>query len=184
MDPVLITLDQYILAKRATYFADLQPGIEEDAISALEAKYGIQLPADLQQLYSWHNGQLDSNYEAFVNNSTFLSLEHALDTAAEMTAMIGTDFPFPDMWHAHWIPIFSNGGGDYICYDLQGSFGGRPGQLIEYWRKDQYRNIIAADLYSFLTELMNFYEQLDADAGEEFFTVADLPGYPYKYCIR
>jgi cell wall assembly regulator SMI1 len=184
MTPVLITLDQYISSKRAAYYADLQPGLEETAISALEAKHGIQLPADLRQLYSWHNGQKDSNFEAFVNNSTFLSLEHALDVMAEITSMMGSDPMFPDMWHAHWIPLFSNGGGDYICYDLKGSFGGRPGQLIEYWRRDQYRNIIASDLHSFLSALMNFYEQLDTDAVEEYFTVADLPGYPYRYCIR
>lgn len=184
MDPILITLDQYILAKRPAYHADLLPGLSADAIHALEVKYDVVLPAALRQLYSWHNGQQATNYEAFINNSTFLSLEHALDTAAELTAMIGTDFEFPDYWHAHWIPIFSNGGGDYICYDPQGSFGRTPGQLIEFWHKDQDRVIIAPDLHSLLAALMNFYEQLDVDAGEEYFTVADLPGYPFTFCIR
>lgn len=114
----------------------------------------------------------------------FINLAHALDLAAEFTSMIGSDFELPDMWHAHWIPLFSNGGGDYICYDLQGSFEGRPGQLIEFWHSDDDRNIIAGTLHSFLQALINFYEKLESNTDEEYFTVADLPGYPLRYSIK
>lgn len=182
MAPILVTLDQLIRSKRATYYKSLQPGLSPQQIQVLEEQYGITLPEDLRSLYQWHNGQQDDNYEAFVNNSTFVSLENALDAAAEFTSMIGSDFELPDMWHETWIPIFSNGGGDYICYDLAGSFDGQPGQLIEYWHADNDRNIIAGDLAGFLDALAKLYEMYDP--ADEYVQVEDLPGYPVRHVIE
>ncbi|WP_343689184.1 SMI1/KNR4 family protein [Chitinophaga sp.] len=116
------------------------------------------------------------------NNSTFLSREQALDTAAELTAMIGSDFELPDIWHETWMPIFSNGSGDFICYDLAGSFDGQPGQLIEYWHADNDRNIIAGDLTSFLGALVDLYTMYDP--SDEFVQVEDLPGYPVRHIVQ
>lgn len=181
MAPLLVNLDQLIGSKRNVYHKGLQPGLSPDEIHALEEKYGITLPEDLKDLYQWHNGQRDDNYEAFVNNCTFVPLEHALDTAAEFTSMIGSDFELPDMWHETWIPIFSNGGGDFICYDLAGSFDGQAGQLIEYWHADNDRNIIAGDLAGLLQALVNLYEVYDP--SDEFMQVEDLPGYPLRHEI-
>lgn len=80
------------------------------------------------------------------------------------------------------MPIFSNGSGDFICYDLAGSFDGQPGQLIEYWHADNDRNIIAGDLTSFLGALVDLYTMYDP--SDEFVQVEDLPGYLVRHIVQ
>lgn len=181
MASILVSLDQLIESNRKEYYSSLRPGLDDATIQILENRYGITLPEDLKNLYKWHDGQRYDNYEAFVNNCTFLQLDQALDSAAEFTSMIGSDFELPDMWHETWIPIFSNGGGDFICYDLAGSFDGQAGQLIEYWHADNDRNIIAGNLSSFLQALVELYQMYDP--VDEYLQVEDLPGYPVRHVI-
>ncbi|WP_343555663.1 hypothetical protein [Sphingobacterium sp.] len=46
----------------------------------LRYRYDIAIPKDLKALHRWKNEQINTNYEAFVNNSTFFLLEEALDS--------------------------------------------------------------------------------------------------------
>lgn len=62
-----------------------------------------------------------------------IPLKEALDISQKLSAMIGTDFEIENWWNEHWIPVFHNGGGDYICYDTKGIFTGNKGQIIEFW---------------------------------------------------
>jgi cell wall assembly regulator SMI1 len=130
MKTQLTILEQQIKTSRPEYYKQLQPGLSNEQIQALQEKHNITLPDDLTELYKWRNGQENNCYEAFVNNSMFIPLESALETAVENTSMIGLDFEIENWWHKDWIPLFDNGGGDLICYDLGGIFKNDPGQLI------------------------------------------------------
>ena len=61
-----------MLATPDSYVENLRPELYTDLQSPLSA--------DLKALYRWKNGQINTNYEAFVNNSTFFPLEEALDS--------------------------------------------------------------------------------------------------------
>lgn len=174
-------LDQQLAKLRPEYYKKLQPGLDDDTIQMLQQKYHITLPEDLIALYKWRNGQQGDCYEAFVNNSMFIPLESALDSAAENTSMIGTDFEIENWWHKDWIPLFHNGGGDHLCYDMGGIFTNNPGQLIEFWHEDNDRNIIAPSLATFLDALIAYYkaEQLD-----EYYEVENPEGYPERYQVE
>lgn len=178
MQALLNKLDEHLRTKRADYYATLQPGLSTAAIAALEQTYNVTLPADLRALYQWKNGQREDAYEAFVNNSMFLSLEHALDSASELTGMIGTDFEMENWWHPAWIPIWDNGGGDYICYDTAGVFTGIKGQLIEFWHADNDRDTIAPDLTAFINSINQLYATTDSKDFDEYFEVKAPDGYP------
>lgn len=104
------------------------------------------LPGDLKTLYQWKNGQQQDCVGSFVTNSMFQPLEDVLKDNKVLTSMIGYDFEIENWWNAHWLPVFSNGGGSYICYDLKGVFTGESGQLVEFWKADNDRNVIAPDL--------------------------------------
>ncbi|SEW52708.1 SMI1/KNR4 family protein [Chitinophaga arvensicola] len=181
METTIATLDQQLRQTRPAYYASLQEGLTEDAIQALENQYQRQLPDDLKQLYKWKNGQADDNYDAFLNNSLFVPLEQALDTAAENISMIGSDFEVANWWHAGWIPLFHNGGGDYICYDTTGVFTGTTGQLIEFWHADDDRNVIAPSLAALLEQISQYYATTPPASFDEYFEVNDLPGYPQRF---
>ncbi|SKA44185.1 Cell wall assembly regulator SMI1 [Chitinophaga eiseniae] len=185
MQNTLATLDQHLSQLRPELYANLNAPLTEDAIAALEKSYGIALPADVKTLYQWKNGQRDDYYEAFVNNSTFLPLQEALEIAKELTGMIGYDFEIENWWHAAWIPLFHNGGGDYICYDTGGVFTGKQGQLLKFWHDDGERKVIAPGLEAFLQIINQYYEDTDPAAFDEFFTLEHYPeGYPKAFYVE
>jgi cell wall assembly regulator SMI1 len=183
MQQTLATLDNYIQNLRPELYSNLQAALSPEGIDVLEQKYNITLPDDLKTFYCWKNGQDDSSYEAFVNNSTFIPLEEALDTARELTDMIGTDFEIENWWNESWIPIFHNGGGSYICYDLRGIFTGQAGQLIEYWNKDNDRNVIAANLEGFLELLNGYYAYTPKEKFDDFFSMDTTGEYPKRFKV-
>ena len=110
--------------------------------------------------------------------------EKEINDASQLNPMIGTDFEIENWWNENWIPIFQNGGGDSICYDLDGVFTGQKGQLIEFWHADNDRNIIAATLESFLQKLINFYETKDKNDFDEYFNIENINGFPKKFIVE
>jgi cell wall assembly regulator SMI1 len=181
MKETLAKLDEFIKDFRPNYYENLNPPLSRKQIEELENKYKIVLPNDLQELYLWKNGQSPNCYESFVNNSEFTSLEEVLETAAEFTLMIGTDFEIENWWNAHWLPIFHNGGGSRICYDLQGIFTKKKGQILEFWKADNDRNVIAPDLNAFLRQIVDYYQTIKVKDFDEFFEVKNITGFAKKF---
>lgn len=181
MQNIIQRLDYQLLSLRPDYYAQLKPPLSSADIAALETKYSVQLPDDLKELYRWKNGQKSSCYKSFVNNATFLSLDDALSTARDLTGMIGSDFETENWWHMDWIPLFQNGGGDYICYDKTGVFTGQAGQLLEFWHADSDRNVIAGSLSAFLEGLVQYYETTSPEKFDTYFTIKEEVGYPKAF---
>jgi len=184
MNKSLQKLDKYLLALRPEFYASLKQPLNDDEIDTLEEKYKTKIPNDLQTLYKWKNGQDYNCYDAFVNNSIFLPLEQALETAIENTSMIGLDFEIKNWWNEKWIPIFHNGGGDYICYDFGGLYTGQQGQLIEFWHTDNDRNVIAPTLEAFISRLNHYYDTRQKDDFDEYFKIEDIDGFPKKFIVK
>ncbi len=173
MKSELKQLDKNIKKKRPEYYYLLQKPLTEKEILELESKYNIKLPSDLKELYLWKNGQSQGNYKAFVNNAMFEPLEQVLLSRKELTDMIGYDFEIENWWNENWLPIFSNGGGSYICYDLKGVFTKVKGQLIEYWAKDNDRSVIAPNLIDFIKKLNQYYEETSKEEFDEYFDISE-----------
>jgi cell wall assembly regulator SMI1 len=85
-------LDEQLSRLRPEFYQNLLSPLQDSEIQELEEKYQLILPEDLKSLYSWKNGQAIGSFDSFVNNSTFLSLQEALEISAELTSMIGYDF--------------------------------------------------------------------------------------------
>jgi cell wall assembly regulator SMI1 len=169
MKKQLEVLDDYLKEFRPDFYLNLNAALKDEEIKALEKKFKITIPSDLKELYKWKNGQ--SSFHSFVNNSMFMPLEEALASAQECTSMIGYDFDIDNWWNEHWIPIFHNGGGDHICYDIGGAFTGEQGQLIEFWHADNDRNIIAPNLKSFIEGINKLYKTAEDD---EYSIIQDI----------
>ena len=166
MKELINRLNNQLETLRPDYYQTLKSPLNDSEIELLEEKYQVQIPNNLKELYKWKNGQNHDCYEAFVNNSMFIPLEDVLESAEEFTSMIGSDFEIENWWNESWLPIFSNGGGSYICYDLGGIFTGDKGQLIEYWNRDNDRNVIASNLETFISQLVKYY---DNNKPEDFY---------------
>ena len=184
MNEILQKLDKRLATLRPEFYESLQHPLNDNEIDRLEEKYKIKIPVKLRTLYKWKNGQVDNCYDAFVNNSTFLALDQALDTAVENTYMIGSDFEIENWWNEKWIPIFHNGGGDYICYDPGGLFTGQQGQLIEFWHADNDRNVISPTLEAFLGKLNDYYTTKQKDDFDEYFEFENIDDYPKRFIVE
>jgi len=184
MEEIINRLDYNLSSLRPDYYSELNEPLDDDQLDRLSADFKVKLPNDLRRLYKWKNGQKANCYASFVNNSIFVPLDEALSTASELTEMIGFDFEIEHWWNENWIPIFQNGGGDSICYDLKGVFTDTKGQLIEFWHADNDRNVIAPTLESFFFKINQFYESVQKEDFDEDFRVENIENYPIKYLLE
>ncbi|MDO5607687.1 MAG: SMI1/KNR4 family protein [Capnocytophaga sp.] len=184
MNEIIQKLDTYLSTLRPEYYSELNDPLDDSQLDKLEENYKIKIPEDLRTLYKWKNGQKTTCYQAFVNNSCFTPLEQALHSASERTSMIGFDFEIENWWNENWIPIFENGGGDSICYDLKGIFTEQKGQLIEFWHTDNDRNVIAPTLETFLSKIIRYYKTKKVEEFDEYFEVEDIENYPKRFILE
>ena len=89
-------------------------------------------------------------------------------------------------WRPAWVPFLENGGGDHLCLDLEGTFTGRPGQLIEHWHDGPERSVLYPDLTSWLAAVVETYEKtLESGSRCSDGEFADVelecpPGFPQE----
>ncbi len=130
-------------------FASLKPGASDAALKPLsDACFGgKKLPADLLAFFRWHDGQSKVESLSQDNNRTPMSAAEALaawqylsDPKAEITRSFAKT----------WLPIFTNGAGDYLTYE---SAGKNPGALIGYWHTDEDRDVEYRSLTVWAIEL-------------------------------
>jgi cell wall assembly regulator SMI1 len=81
MSGLILRLDKWLQAKRPGFYNSLLPGLTDTTIKAFEQRLGFPLPDSLAALYSWRNGQAnsDSNFFAsgYSNFYTFMTLQKA-----------------------------------------------------------------------------------------------------------
>ncbi|MCU0436423.1 MAG: SMI1/KNR4 family protein [Raineya sp.] len=182
IETVLQKLENNLALKRTVFYHKLQKGVEISEIEKLEKQWNKVLPDDLKKLYLWRNGQPEQVYEAFVNNSMMIPLQQALEIAQNLTAMIGKDFDRENWWHQSWIPLFHNGGGDYIGYDLEGVFTGQKGQILKHYHNYEVRNVLASSLEVFLEALNTLYEKTPSEELDEYVEIS-VAGYPKRFKV-
>ncbi|GAK73482.1 hypothetical protein RRU01S_44_00010 [Agrobacterium rubi TR3 = NBRC 13261] len=143
-----------------------QPATEDEIISA-ERRFGLELPDAVIDLYRLANGQ-PSNAAGIEGSFVIMSLDEAVDAAnflnSEFPDGINADAPDDTFveadhgvrstwWSRHWIPVMHNGGGDYLCADLDPAEGGSKGQIISYYHDEMFRSLVAPSVDSMLDDL-------------------------------
>lgn len=178
---LLLRLDALLRQHRPAYSATLNPPAAEAELAALEAEFGLTLPAELRLWFGWHNGQ--QGFDSFFQNNCLQSVSSAAETMRINCELLAAGDFVPNWWRPGWVPLLENGGGDHVCLDLEGTFTRRPGQLIEHWHDWEPRNVLFPDLTSWLTAVVETYERAGAggtELPEE--QVTDLePEYPASF---
>lgn len=152
--PLIERMDAWLAANRAGYHAALQSGVSDAQLDAFEAKFSLTLPEAFRALYRWRNGQPNSSFDSFQDNRMLSSLEDIADTKEMLDDMIGSDFEDPATWRRGWVPFLSNGGGSYLCVDVDAQGGSQPGQLIAFWKADEDRPVEHASVQAWLADLV------------------------------
>ena len=152
--PLIERMDAWLAANRADYRAALQPGVGDDELDAFEARFSLKLPEAFRALYRWRNGQPNSSFDSLQDNRMFSALEDIADTKEMLDDMIGSDFEDPATWRRGWVPFLSNGGGSYLCVDIDAEGGGQPGQRVAFWKADEDRPVEHASVEAWLADLV------------------------------
>jgi len=190
------TIDRWLRDTRPDYYALLRPGASPESIEQVEQRLGYRLPEALAQLYMWKDGQPLDCYDSFFYNFMFPPLEAAIGSAEIMNdEFVEGEVP-ADWWRSAWFPFLDNGGGDMICADMEGTFGGVPGQVvwfmhevadrdIEYPSVDAWGATFALSLERGLWRLSDSgdYHAIDARDPDAIDALDELrrelfPGYP------
>ena len=57
MDDLIRRADGWLQRNRPDYYAILRPGVDDAALDAYAARFGLVLPAEFRALYRWRDGQ-------------------------------------------------------------------------------------------------------------------------------
>jgi len=148
-------LEALIRTKRPRAYASLRPPADARALDALAVRaMGGRLPPDLAIWFGWHDGQ--SSVESFDprNNYTPHTAEQAL---AAYNLLDDPSNEALRLCESTWIPLFTNGAGDHVVYDL------RSGKLITYWHDDPQRPLHAPSLAAWALDVCEALDALDEE---------------------
>jgi cell wall assembly regulator SMI1 len=155
MQDLILRADDWLKANRPI----LRPGVNDAALCAYEARFGLVLPTDLKQLYRWRDGQDLGPSMAIVHNHMFVPLSESASIKELRDGMIGADFDDPAWWRRGWVPFTESYGGDSYCVNLDADGGGTLGEVIDFWHDEPTRNVLAPSLAHWFRELVVAMEE-------------------------
>lgn len=133
---------------------NLLPGVDNDAIQEMEAELGYQLPEDVRASLRFHNGTdhgLDGLWRLLPLDGIVREHQQQLEVLHQLPEGIW-------WWYPHWIPLVSDGAGDFLCVDCAAESHERLGQIIEFDHETASRWIAP----SFHALLSAFADHLEA----------------------
>jgi cell wall assembly regulator SMI1 len=159
MDDLIRRADAWLQRNRPDYYAILRPGVADDSLDAYAARFGLELPTELRQVYGWRDGQDLPVSKALVHNHMFMPLAESASSKALLDGMIGFDFDDPNWWRRGWVPFATSYNGDHYCIDLDAEAGGATGRVIEFRHDEARRRVIAPSFADWFDQLVSTMEE-------------------------
>ena len=153
--------------KLPNYFEALHEGASIESIEKIEKELEIKFPEELKTLYRLNDG--DQSIDLGLVQGVFLGFRFLSLTELKRhweeweefygygnftSKYDGSSFPekairvkYAD---ANWIPVFTDGGANFIGIDLNPDKNGARGQIINFGRDEDDKIVIAPNLTAFL----------------------------------
>ena len=177
---LLARLDALLRQRRPAYYATLGPPAPVAELAEFETEFSLALPPELRMWWSWRNGQ--TGFESFYGNQCLQSASSAAETMQVQLDLL--DEFAPNWWRPTWVPFLENGGGDHLCLDLEGTFTGQPGQILEHWHDWEPRTVCFPNLTTWLAAVVAAYEQGTDPLTDEQVAKLELvspAGFPQEF---
>ncbi len=194
MPDLIERLDRWLQENRSGYYSQLLPGLTDEKVIEFEEALGVSLPPGFKLFYKWKNGQPSESYDSFIFNLTLMPDHEVLEAVQIGKELLECgDFDRANWWSPKWIPFLSNGGGNYYCIDLEGTFSGKVGQILEFLHDDSLRPLVHESLLTWLQTTVKAFEGglflYDEQYGMQardwdtycIFYTENNPGYPVSY---
>lgn len=141
----------------------LLPPASPQALARAEAVLDAELPESVVAVYLVHDGLgMPAVLEQSSRASELLSLSEMIEHWRSLTGL-SDEGRFddravervrgavkPDWYNRRWLPVASDGEGNYFCVDLDPAEGGTVGQIIAFRHDSPERWVVAPDLPTFL----------------------------------
>jgi cell wall assembly regulator SMI1 len=185
-------LDKWVKENRPSVYEKLLPGLSSEEISRLEKDLGVALPDQMRAFLEWRNGQTLYDVESFYYNYTLMDAGDIGESNDMLNELLeGGDFDRENWWNPKWVPFMANGAGDYYCVDMEGSFGGQVGQVLEFNHDYEARDIQFPSFAKWLETTVEAFEAGLFEYGDYGMEPVDdeqyqavrkriSPGYPVK----
>ena len=175
-DPVSAAWDrieQWLRENAPDTLEALGRGASVAALAAFEKKTGLKLPPAVAASFRRHDGGDEGCglFPALETDEMAYSPMSLSRAASEWRSSSRFARSYPpeaefdvdrgiraECWNAGWIPIATNGGGDYHCVDLSPAPGGKVGQVIEWRHETDERRLVAPSWEARLKELADGLE--------------------------
>ena len=172
---VWITYKEVMFAKMPSLSRTLRSGVTVDDIRAAETEMGITFPEALKKLYMTNNGDDGKALCGMICGFHFLSLEallsewRSLKNIAENPEINNRgQFSSDPVGYIRkcyadvkWIPVCTDGSGNFIGIDLDPDLNGTAGQVINFGRDEFNKTVLAGDLNAFFERLSRFINSND-----------------------
>ncbi|MEL6349159.1 MAG: SMI1/KNR4 family protein [Myxococcota bacterium] len=163
MRETLQKLDHFLETRRPRLYQALRPGLDHQQLSELRQGFGFSIHTPLRLWWQWRDGQVVRvGSGTLFFNRTLMTAAESVQAAKLLQSMFADS---PSWWGPRWVPILTNGAGDYICVDLKGdqSLGykqhSKRGQIVEHWHDDKNRSVLAPDLASWLEAMIDSWQR-------------------------
>lgn len=159
----------------------LNAGAEKEDIAEAESLLEVSIPDEVKDLYYTHNGETADSPGVFFGIE-FMPLEEVIDeiefnkeeSDAEEFLEYGPNIE-PEgaiksrVYHDKWMPIGSDGGGNFLAVDLDPGENGKFGQIINYGSDEETFYVIAESLSDLLAFIVKSIENDDfTSEGQDF----------------
>jgi hypothetical protein len=150
-----------------TQIPDLPPaGNDQTRRAALMGQGFTELPAVLQEFFNWLPAGLVLDCTWELPHCPGGSMLEALEMAAVVEDWKRPSPPGTfNWWNPAWIALLDSGSEDFLCVDMQGSFGNPPGSVVQYLRDQPFRPTFFPDFEGWLRWLST---SLDQGMGKAF----------------
>jgi predicted DNA-binding WGR domain protein len=156
------------------------------ALDAFRATVGRSLvDTSFYSLYSWRDG---SKGDDFCGDLQLLPLASIVETKKLMDELGKTSAAPGQWWNDGWIPFLDDHSYDVVAIDTVGCFGGRPGQIIQFAKDDDTRQILHRSFDAWLETFVTALEKGLYKESKDAFVADDAalarirekvdPGYP------
>lgn len=156
-DDRIARLEQALAEHRPAVLAALRrPGATPAELDAFEQRTGLRLPPPVRCWLERIGGE-QTPTERLIDNWSAISLAQ-IESAWEVCQSVFVADPLGERqklgaWDRDWLPLLTNGGGDYLCVDLAGTLDGPAGQMLTYYHDEDYR-IVGAESFERWLELV------------------------------
>jgi cell wall assembly regulator SMI1 len=169
MDKIWKRIEAWLKQNAPDTLAYLQPGASDADIKKAARSLSCELPDDVTESYHIHDGMRGAagsligewslmplaivvrewkTLKKLSDGGTFEGMEGDADVQVKS-----------DWWNPRWIPVASNGSGDFVCVDLDPPRTGKSGQVISFFHAEPRRELLAK---SFKSWLAGFADDLKA----------------------